>query len=225
MASHPDRILVVAAHADDETLGAGGTLATHAAHGAQLCILILSTSVSSRPDADQTATASHRARCARDVAALYGADLRTADLPDNRFDTLALLDITRHIEAAIADVAPTTVYTHSHADLSRDHQLVAHATAAATRPHPGTPVRTVLAYEVRSATEWSPHTTYQPTWYQPLTTTAVDTKMAALTIYNTEMRPSPHSRSLAAVQAQLAERGARVGTEAAEAFEVIRHIR
>ena len=153
--SAQERVLAVAAHADDETLG-GGALAMHADQGAQLCILILSASVGSRPDADQAATAAHRARCARGVAALYGAELRLEDLPDNRFDTVDLLDVTRRVEDVVNSFAPTIVYTHWHADLSRDHQLVAQATGAATRPVPGAPVRTVLAYEVRSSTDPPP---------------------------------------------------------------------
>ncbi|MFI9588165.1 PIG-L deacetylase family protein [Streptomyces sp. NPDC052236] len=219
-----ERVLAVAAHADDETLGAGGTLATHAAAGSDLCLLILSTSALSRPGADHAAVNAHRRSCAQQVAALYGAQLHLEDLPDNQFDTRPLLDVTRRIESVIADFAPTLVYTHAAADLSRDHQITAHATAAATRPQPGTSVRTVLAYEVPSATGWGITTAFRPTWHQPLSTHAVKVKMQALRIYDSEMRRWPHSRSVEAIRAQLAHRGAHVGVNASEAFEVIRHM-
>lgn len=214
----------MAAHADDEILGAGGALAMHAASGDELTILILSTSIHSRAEDDHAAAAAHRRRCAHDVAALYGAHLTLADLPDNRFDTLAHLDVVQHIETVIQQVRPAVVYTHCGVDLSRDHQIVAHATATATRPQPASPVRTVLGYEVRSATEWGPQQPFRPTWFQQLDPPAVERKLQALKIYDSEMRPWPHSRSLRAVEAQIAERGARVGVNAAEAFEVIRHL-
>lgn len=218
------RVLAVAAHADDETLGAGGALATHATAGDELCLLILSTSTVSRPDADHAAVDAHRRACATKAAELYGAHLHLDDLPDNGFDTRPSLEITQRIEDVVRSFAPTIVYTHSAADLSRDHQLVAQATAAATRPAPSSCLSTVLAYEVRSATDWGISDVFRPTWYQPLTTAAVETKMEALQIYSTEMRAWPHTRSAEAIRAQLTHRGTQVGVEAAEAFDVIRHL-
>jgi LmbE family N-acetylglucosaminyl deacetylase len=220
----PHRVLAIAAHADDETLGAGGALATHATAGDQTSLLILSTSAVSRPNADQIAVDAHRRACATKAAELYGARLHLGDLPDNGFDTRPLLQITQQIEEVVNDFAPTIVYTHSRADLSRDHQLVAQATAAAVRPAPRTSVRTVVAYEVRSATEWGINEAFQPTWFQPLTAAAMQTKMEALQIYASEMRACPHARSVEAIRAQLIYRGTQVGAEAAEAFEVVRHL-
>ncbi|MFI0742336.1 PIG-L deacetylase family protein [Streptomyces sp. NPDC021100] len=219
------RVLAVAAHADDEILGAGGALAEHSAHGADLCFLILSTSALSRPDSEHAAVNDHRRRCAQAAAERYGATLVIADLPDNGFDTVAQLTITQHIEAVIREFAPTLVYTHSTADLSRDHQLVAQATAAATRPQPGASVRTVLAYEVRSATDWGIGTPFRPSWFQELSPVAVEQKLSTLTdVYGSEMRPWPHTRSEPAIRALLTHRGAQCGAHAAEAFEVLRHM-
>lgn len=220
----PHRVLAIAAHADDETLGAGGTLATHATAGDELCLLILSTSALSRPDADHAAVNTHRRTCATKAAELFGARLHLGDLPDNGFDTQPLLKITQRIEDVIRGFEPTIIYTHSPTDLSRDHQLVAQATAAAARPVPGSQVRTVLSYEVLSATDWGITDAFRPTWYQPLNPEAVKTKMEALRIYSSEMRAWPHTRSAEAVSAQLAHRGAQIGAEAAEAFGLIRHV-
>jgi LmbE family N-acetylglucosaminyl deacetylase len=222
--THPERVLAVAAHADDEVLGAGGTLAEHAAVGHPVALLILSSSATSRPGPDSESVRDHRADCARKVAELYGADLTLGDLPDNAFDTVPRLHITQTVEQAIRAWQPTIVYTHSTADLSHDHQLVAAATAAATRPLPGTTVRTVLAWEVRSATEWGTDRAFRPTWFQPLTPDAVALRRQALDIYGSELRPWPHTRSMQALEAQLLTRGAQVGVDAAEAFEVIRHV-
>jgi LmbE family N-acetylglucosaminyl deacetylase len=220
----PPRVLVIGAHADDEILGCGATLAVHAERGADITILLLSTSITSRDSSDADTVAAHRLKCAQTVADLYGARLHTAELPDNRFDTVDQLTIVQHIETVIADCQPEVVYTHSLRDLSRDHQLVAHATATATRPQPGSPVKTVLSYEVRSATDWAAAEAFQPRWHQPLTPDAIERKLMALDVYASEMRPWPHSRSIRAVHAHLASRGATIGTEAAEAFEVLRHI-
>ncbi|MER7035340.1 PIG-L deacetylase family protein, partial [Streptomyces albidoflavus] len=173
---------------------------------------------------DSETVRDHRAACARKVAELYGAELTLGDLPDNAFDTVGRLHITQTVEQAVREWQPTIVYTHSTADLSHDHQLVAAATAAATRPQPGTTVRTVLAWEVRSATEWGPERAFRPTWFQALTPAAVALRRQALDLYSSELRRRPHTRSVQALDAQLLTRGAQIGVEAAEAFEVIRHV-
>ncbi|MFE4512689.1 PIG-L deacetylase family protein [Kitasatospora sp. NPDC056783] len=216
----PRTVLAVAAHADDETLGAGGTLAEHAAAGDRVAVLVLSASSTSRPGHDDPA---HRSACVHRAAALYGADAQIAAFPDNGFDTVPRLTITQTVEAAIRRWRPAVVYTHSSADLSVDHRITAEAVAAATRPQPDCPVTTVLAWEIRSATEWGPERTFRPTWFQPLTPAALAVKERALAVYASEMRSWPHTRSTEAVLAAARLRGAQIGHDAAEAFELIRH--
>ncbi|MFJ6140765.1 PIG-L deacetylase family protein [Kitasatospora sp. NPDC092286] len=214
-------VLAVAAHADDETLGAGGTLAEHAAAGDRVRILVLSASSTSRPGVDDDP--GHRAACVHRAAALYGAEAEIAGFDDNAFDTVPRLQITQTVEAAIRRWRPSIVYTHSSADLSLDHRITGEAVAAATRPQPGHPVATVLAWEVRSATEWGPGRPFRPAWFQPLAPTALAVKEQALAVYASEMRPWPHTRSTQAALAAARLRGAQIGVQAAEAFEVIRH--
>ncbi|MGW1196573.1 PIG-L deacetylase family protein [Streptomyces sp. NPDC002536] len=198
-------------------------MAEHVHAGDRVHILVLSTSATSRLDENSDAVRAHRADCVRRVAALYGAEAESANFPDNGFDTIPRLRITRTIEDAIRRWQPDIVYTHSPADLSLDHRITAEATAAATRPQPGCPVNTVLAWEIRSATEWGTGTPFRPTWFQPLTPRALTMKEQALKLYASELRPWPHTRSTQALLAAARLRGAQIGREAAEAFEVLRH--
>ncbi|MFG3429546.1 PIG-L deacetylase family protein [Streptomyces californicus] len=223
MNPNPRSVLAVAAHADDEVLGAGGTLAEHARAGDRIHLLVLSASATSRPGTKGHDVRAHRADCLTRAAALYGATHELGDFPDNRFDTVPRLDITQTIEAAIARTAPQILYTHSASDLSHDHRITAEAAAAATRPQPGASVTTVLAWEVRSATEWGTGTAFRPTWFQPLSEDALAVKEQALEVYASEMRPWPHTRSIRAVMDAARLRGAQSGFPAAEAFEVVRH--
>ncbi|MER6125942.1 PIG-L family deacetylase [Streptomyces sp. NPDC001795] len=218
-----ERVLAVAAHADDEILGAGGALAEHTFAGHPGMLLILSASATSRPGPDSSEVQAHRSECSRKVAALYGAELVLQDFTDNAFDTVPRLRITQAIEDVVRSWQPTIVYSHSVADLSQDHQIVAAATAAATRPQPGSSVRTVLAWEVRSATEWGINRPFRPTWFQPLSPEAVALRRQALDVYGSEMRKWPHTRSPEALDAELLTRGSQIGVETAEAFEVMRH--
>ncbi|WP_405555249.1 PIG-L family deacetylase [Streptomyces canus] len=216
-------VLVVAAHADDEVLGAGGTLAEHVHAGDRVHVLVLSASATSRPGENRDVVRTHRTDCVRQVAALYGAEAEIADFPDNGFDTVPRLKITQTVEDAVRRWRPGIVYTHSITDLSLDHRITAEATAAATRPQPGCPVNTVLAWEVRSATEWGIGAPFRPTWFQPLSPQALALKAQALKLYTSELRPWPHTRSAKALRAAAHLRGTQIGCEAAEAFEVVRH--
>lgn len=111
-------VLVVAAHADDEVLGAGGTLAEHVHAGDRVHVLVLSASATSRPGENRDVVRTHRTDCVRQVAALYGAEAEIADFPDNGFDTVPRLKITQTVEDAVRRWRPGIVYTHSITDLS-----------------------------------------------------------------------------------------------------------
>ena len=154
------------------------------------------------------------------------SDVVRACLPDNRFDSVDLLDVVRLVEAEIARVRPTLVLTHHHGDVNVDHRVTHEAVLAATRPVPGGTVATVLAFEVPSSTEWgfSAATAFSPTVFVDVADTLQD-KLDALSEYGSEMREFPHPRSAEAVRALATWRGATAGVAAAEAFQVVRAIR
>lgn len=224
-------VLVVAAHPDDEILGAGGTIARHADEGAKVSILILgegSTSRSATRDvAAHASSLSHLQDAANAAAKIVGAsDVTFASLPDNRFDSLPLLDVVKHVESAKARVRPHIVYTHNGGDLNVDHQLTQQATLTAFRPQPGETVRRIYSFEVNSSTEWQSHDagmSFLPDHFVEITTT-LERKLDALRCYQSEMRDFPHSRSIDAVRALAMVAGSQVGVGAAERFRTLRSI-
>ncbi len=224
-------ILVVAAHPDDEILGCGGTMARLARAGVAVHIAIMGEGATSRADsraAGDAQAVEALGNQARQAAALVGArDVTLFGLPDNRFDTLALLDVVKPIEKLIAALGPDTIFTHHHGDLNVDHQTVNRAVLTASRPKPGSPVKEVLAFEIASSTEWA-FQHLQPafhanTFFDISDTLAVKTR--ALDCYQTEVCAFPHPRSAEALEAIGKRWGSVVGCAAAEAFEVIRSIR
>jgi len=154
-------VLVVAAHPDDEVLGAGGTITRHIREGNQVTIAILGEGITSRSsspsDTDQSALESLR-KDAHTAARIMGcSDLRLYGLPDNRFDTLGLLDVVKIVENLINEVQPEVIYTHYHGDLNIDHGITARAVLTACRPLPGYSIRRILSFEVPSSTGWGIH--------------------------------------------------------------------
>jgi LmbE family N-acetylglucosaminyl deacetylase len=220
-------ILVVAAHPDDEVLGAGATAARRATAGDTVHLAILGEGITSRAGADRTAVSALQDD-ARAVAGMLGAkSVAFAELPDNRFDTLALLDIVKRVEGWVRELDPEVVYTHHPGDLNVDHRLTFQAVLTATRPVPGCRVREVYAFEAASSTEWafgrlaSP---FSPTVFEDVTST-IDLKIACLERYRGEHRAFPHPRSGEALRAIARRWGSVVGLPYVEAFELIRAVR
>lgn len=225
------KILVMAAHPDDEILGCGGTIARHARAGDEVHVVIMAEGATSRSFQRNTELhrdeLGHLADVARRANALLGAaSVTLRSLPDNRMDSLDRLDVIKLIEEEISRVQPEVVYTHHAGDLNIDHRIVHESVLTACRPQPLHPVRTLLFFEVPSSTEWMPATSaphFGPTWFVDISDT-LELKLKALDCYQSEMRPWPHVRSVQALEHLARWRGASVGMEAAEAFVLGRRL-
>jgi len=220
-----ERVLVIVAHPDDEVLGCGGTIARHVASGDAVHICFLTDGVGARGD-DVRAAARRNAAARRAVAILGGSELTFHAFPDNRLDRVDLLTVVKTIEDEIANVQPTTIYTHHAGDLNIDHVICNRAVLTACRPLPGQAVRNIYAIEIASSTEWGSigsSAPFTPTRYVDISK-FIDLKRRALEAYAEEMRAFPHPRSYEALEALAHWRGSTAGLAAAEAFMVLREI-
>ena len=224
-------VLVVAAHPDDEVLGCGATIAKLAREGANVYIAILGEGITSR-HADRTHADPAELEAlhvtARDVAKLLGGKgVSLHKLPDNRFDTVPLLEVIKTVEALIAKHTPETIYTQHGGDLNVDHQITFRAVLTATRTFPGQSVREVLSFEVPSSTEWGfqrLEPLFRPNIFVDVAAT-LELKLRAMERYESEAREFPHPRSRQALEAIARRWGSVAGFAAAEAFELIRGLR
>jgi LmbE family N-acetylglucosaminyl deacetylase len=224
------RILVVAAHPDDDILGCGGTIRRRAREGAEVRILILGEGITSRydrrTDAPGEALRALHATAAKAGRVIGAQSVEVSDLPDNRFDSVPLLEIVKRVEDAVGRFRPDTIYTHHEGDLNVDHERTARAVLTAARPQKGNTIQRIYAFEVPSSTEWrgprAEHA-FLPSRYVGIRTTLA-AKLSALKYYRSEMRPFPHPRSPSGIRALAAKRGMEAGLPLAEAFVVIRDI-
>lgn len=216
------KILAVVAHADDETLGCGGTLARHSLQGDEVFILIVADGVASRAAGSVQESARRQAAARAAASALGSREPIFLDLPDQKLDQTSLLLITQKIEAVADDIRPDVVFTHYIHDLNADHEIVSRAVMTAFRPTPQQSVKAIYAFETLSSTEWNfGGPVFAPNHFVAIEET-LDAKMSALRCYDMEMRAPPHIRSYESVHAQATLRGHQVGLAAAEAFVVLR---
>jgi len=222
------KVLVVAAHPDDEVLGCGGTVARYALEGHAVYTLILGEGMTSRDAKRDKAKRQNALDELKQTAIRAGKVLGvkkvfTCDFPDNRFDSVPLLDVVKVIEKVKRQIAPEIVLTHFERDLNVDHRVTYQAVLVAARPMAGECVREIYSFEVPSSTEWAYPMSFSPDTFVDISKT-LDLKIEALREYATELRKAPHPRSVEGLMHLAGLRGIQTGLKSAEAFQCVRRI-
>ena len=215
------RVLVIAAHPDDEVLGMGATIAVHTARGDDVCVLVVTDGSSTQYPGDAEIRERKEREARRAAKELGVDDYMHLDLPDMRLDTLDHIEVNKIVEEHVRDFGPQVVYTVQ-PDVNQDHRVLFDSVAVATRPIPGQLVRRLLTYAPTSSTEWTPAAVnwFVPNWYVDVTET-LERKVAAFAHYETERREYPHPRSERAIRATAEFHGTSCGFEYAEPFVLI----
>jgi len=220
------KILVISAHPDDETLGVGGTILKEKDNGNIVEVLILTDGVTARsPHIEKQKEAAERACNILNVDKLH-----FSNLPDQRLDELALIDVIKPISLIVNDLKPDIVFTHHGGDVNQDHRCVFQASIVSMRPVGDNKVSKLFSYEVPSSTEWAPpfpHYQFIPNYFSDIYD-YLPGKLKALNEYTkthqSEILDYPHPRSFKAVEIRAKQRGITVGLQAAESFMLIRGI-
>jgi LmbE family N-acetylglucosaminyl deacetylase len=219
------RVLVIAAHPDDEVLGMGGTIAVHALIRGDSVRILCVTDGSSAQYPGDTARRERKNEEARQAGQKLGvSDYVHLDLPDMRLDTLSHIEVNAVIGEQVVEFQPQIVYT-VHPDVNLDHRTLFESVLVTTRPTPGQSVRRILTYAPLSSTEWTPSATnwFIPNWFVDITQT-FERKLEAFACYQTEHRPYPHPRNERALRAYAESCGTTVGCDYAEPFVLVRGI-
>jgi N-acetylglucosamine malate deacetylase 1 len=211
------RILVIAAHPDDELLGCGGTVALHAKAGDAVTAVIVCEGESLRYGPNGVGQADHMRRAA---AALGVADVRPLGFADQRLETMPLTDIITPLEKIVREVRPQIVYCQYGGDANLDHAIVFKAQLVATRPVEPS-IEAVYAFDTASSTEWGYPRTFVPDTWVDITAT-LEQKIAAMACYESEVREYPHPRSLEALRYRAYAWGNQNCMQAAEVFMTVR---
>tara|TARA_B100001248_G_C27330580_1_gene431199 strand:- start:10 stop:687 length:678 start_codon:yes stop_codon:yes gene_type:complete len=215
------KILVIAAHPDDEVLGCGGTLSKFKKKIIQ--IVFLSDGVSSRGN-NLKKEINYRKKSALNFSKTI-TRLKPIFLnyPDNSFDTVRFLNIVKNVEKIIQDFQPDTILTHSSSDLNIDHRITNNAVITAARPIIKYDfVKTILFFEILSSTECNfsnNFTNFNPKVFVDITKN-IKKKINGMNFYKKELRTWPHPRSKIGVETLAKFRGLSSNIKFAEAFEV-----
>jgi LmbE family N-acetylglucosaminyl deacetylase len=223
------KILVIAAHPDDEILGCGGTIARLVKEGCDVYTLILGEGITSRDkkrdrtkrrkEIEQLKEQVHKSNKVVGVEKVF-----THDFPDNRFDTVPLLDIIKAVEDIKKRIRPDISFTHYKDDLNIDHQITYRAVITAMRPLPDETVKEIYSFEVLSSTEWGYTLSFSPDVFFDISET-MDLKMKAMAEYKSELKNHPHPRSVEGIKQNAQLWGMKSGLKYAEVFKLVRLIK
>ena len=219
------KILVIAAHPDDELLGVGGTAAVHVARGDEVRMAVMCEGISMRYSPERHAEVQAQARRSSEILGV--TDLVLRDLPDQQLDTLPLTQVAGEVEKLVDEFQPEVVYSHFGGDVNRDHQVLAEAVLIATRPYAAPFVREILMYETPSSTEWGSPVVlpaFQPNVFVDISST-LEKKVEAFLCYSAEVREAPHPRSPEALRDRARYWGSLINRPAAEPFAAVRLLR
>ncbi|MBT5400692.1 PIG-L family deacetylase [bacterium] len=221
-----ENVLIVAAHPDDEVLGCGGVIAKHIDDNDNVSVVFMADGVESRNYQDFESNISDRKTHALKACSILGVNNPIfLNFPDNRMDSIPLLDVIKSIEKIIDKLSPTIIYTHNDSDLNIDHRITYQAVMTSCRPQQGSSIKKIYLFEVLSSTEWSlsSYGSFVPNCFVDITN-FIDVKIDALNEYLYEINEFPHPRSVEAVKALAKIRGSSSGFMYAEAFKVERDI-
>lgn len=221
-------ILIVAAHPDDEILGCGATVARYIEEGYKAYTLILGEGKTSRDKVRD------RSKREREIVELHSEiqrankiigiqDIYIYDFPDNRFDTVAFLDIVKVVDEIKNKIKPGIIFTHYKHDLNIDHRISYEAVITATRPMQNEPVKEIYSFEILSSTEWQYGNSFSTDTFIDVSQT-IDKKINAIKQYKSELQEFPHPRSIKGIKLIAENHGIKVGKKYVEAFETIRRI-
>jgi N-acetylglucosamine malate deacetylase 1 len=214
-----NKILFVAPHPDDETLGCGGTILKHKANGDEIYWMII-TNISEK-DGWNKDTVIRRKEEINKVDKEYGfSKTFKLDFPTTKLDEIPISNIIGEVSKVFNEVKPNTIYVNNRSDIHTDHQIVFKAVMSCTKSFRYPSIKRILMYETLSETEFSPalpEYNFVPNVFVDITQ-FFENKIEIMKVYKSEIMESPLPRSIDTIKAKCKYLGSRIGCDYAESF-------
>lgn len=219
------KIIIISAHPDDETLGAGGTLLKHKAQGDEIYWLIV-TNISESQGFSSDRVLSRQQEIEKVSKSFGFTKTFKLDYPTMTLSSSSINEIVPKISAIFQEVLPEVVYTLNRSDAHSDHRYISDAVMACTKSFRYPFIKKVLMYECISETEFAPafpEKMFIPNYFVDISE-YMETKIEIMNVFESEMGVHPFPRNEKNIRALATFRGAVAGANYAEAFQVVKII-
>lgn len=217
-----NKVLVISAHPDDETLGCGGTILKHKKNRDEVYWMIV-TNVDTKNGWDEAIVARRQQEIAK-VSELYGfTKIFKLDFPTMRLDTIPMNTLITSVSKVFNAVKPEIIYLPNRSDIHTDHQIVFQASFSCTKNFRYPFINKVLMYECLSETEFTPScgdSIFKPNMFVDITP-FFEKKIEIMKVYDSEIMNDPLPRSIETIECLAKLRGSRIGKMYAEAFSIL----
>lgn len=217
------KILVVAPHPDDETLGVGGLMLRKKAEGNEVYVLNmtnidLSYGYSENKIKQRNDEISKMIK-AYDLDGYYNLNLKPAGL-----DSYPEEEIVKKIGNIFNEVRPNVVILPYHKDVHSDHRITFNLCYSCTKNFRYPFIKKILMMETPSETDFVMYEhTFKPNYFIDVSD-FIDKKIEIAKIYESEIFEHPFPRSERNIRAYGTIRGAAIGVNSAEAFVLVKAI-
>ena len=219
-----NKILVVAVHGDDETLGCGGTLLKHKALGDEIHWLLITGPTDNHPFNFPKEVIEKRNETIDKVGKMYNFDSTIyLALPTIYVHAVDFGEFVKKISDAIKKIQPNVIYMMSNNDVHSDHRVTFDAIYSCTKSFRYPFIERIYMMETLSETEFAPAVaakTFIPNVFVDITD-YIDKKLEIMSMYDTEVMQEPYPRSLSSIKALARVRGSRAGVMYAESFQLL----
>lgn len=219
-----NKVLFVAVHADDETLGCGGTILKHKSQGDEIYWLVITAPTQNHPYNFSDIVIKNREILIENISKEYSFDVHIVlGYPTQMLHNIDLRELIQSIDKVISDVKPNIIYMMFNNDVHSDHRIAFDAVYSCTKSFRKSFIEKIYMFEALSETEFAPAIpgcTFVPNVYVDITD-YMDKKLEIMSMYDTELMNPPYPRSLSSIEALARYRGTRAGVMYAEAFMLL----
>lgn len=219
------KVIIISAHPDDEILGAGGTLLKHKECGDELAWIII-TGVDESNGFTNERVKSRELEIEQVVGCIGFKHLFKLNYPTMGLNPEIVNEMIPKISSIFNQFEPEVIYVMNRSDAHSDHRYTFDAVAACTKSFRYPFVKKVLMYECISETEFAPQLpekVFIPNYFVDISD-FIHRKIEIMRIYNSELGEHPFPRSIRNIEALASFRGASVGVEYAESFQIVKII-
>lgn len=215
------KVLVIAPHPDDETIGCGGSLLKHRDSKDEIsCVTVTKLKPTNKKEKKLLKV---KEKEIINVKKLYKFKyFINLNFQPTKLDSVPKKELVSSLTKLFAKIKPEILYIPFFNDVHSDHQIVSKSVLSSSKWFRSSSIKQINMYETLSETNFnfSEEEEFKPNFFIDITK-YYEKKIKILKCYKTEFKKHPFPRSEDAVESLAKLRGSQSGYKKAESFKIV----